>query len=116
MVSIQIAIFLGGETMFIIHVQVQVKPPFIDAFKKACIETAKESIKLEGIVRLDIVQQQDDPSHFILIEVYRNRDVPSRLKETSHYRDWRDKVLPMMAQPRKSTFFTNVYPDDKNWT
>jgi len=101
--------------MFVIHVQAQVKPPYISAFKQACIENAKESLKEEGIVRFDIVQQQDDPTHFILIEVYRNKDAPSKHKETMHYRSWRDKVLPMMAQPRKSTFFSNIYPDDKNW-
>ena len=72
-------------------------------------------MKEEGIVRFDIVQQQDEPTHFVLIEVYRNKDAPSRHKETVHYKDWRDKVLPMMAHPRKSTFFTNIYPDDKNW-
>ncbi len=101
--------------MFIIHVQAQVKPAFVEAFKKACIENARESLKEEGIVRFDVLQQQDEPTRFLLIEVYRNRDAPSRHKETSHYRDWRDKVLPMMAQPRKSTFFANVHPDDKNW-
>ncbi len=101
--------------MFVIHVQVHVKPPFIDAFKKACIENAKDSLKEEGIVRFDIVQEQEDPTRFLLIEIYRNREATSKHKETLHYRDWRDKVLPMMAQPRKSTFFTTIYPDDKNW-
>jgi (4S)-4-hydroxy-5-phosphonooxypentane-2,3-dione isomerase len=101
--------------VFVIHVQAQVKPPYVEAFKKACIENAKESIKEEGIVRFDIVQQQDDPTRFVLVEIYRNKDVPSKHKETVHYKDWRDKVLPMMAQPRKSIFYTNIYPDDKNW-
>jgi len=90
--------------VFAIHVQPQAKPPYISAFKQACIENAKESLKEEGIVRFDIVRQQDDPTHFILIEVYRNKDAPSKHKETMHYRNWRDEVLPMMAQPRKSPF------------
>jgi quinol monooxygenase YgiN len=102
--------------MFVIHVHAQIKPPYIKDFKAACIANAKESVKEEGIARFDIVQQQDDPTRFVLIEVYRNKDAPAKHKETLHYRDWRDKVLLMMAQPRKSSFFTNVYPDDKNWT
>ena len=102
--------------MFIVHVQAQIKAPYVEDFKKACIENAKDSLQEEGIARFDIVQQQDDPTRFVLIEVYRNKDAPARHKATLHYRDWRDKVLPMMAQPRKSHFFSNIYPDDKNWT
>ena len=102
--------------MLIILVQAEVKPPYVEAFKKACIENAQETMKEEDVICFDIVQQQDDPTRFVMIEVYRNRDALSRNKGTPHYRTWRDKVLPMMAYPRKNTFFTHVYPEAKNWS
>ena len=51
----------------------------------------------------------------IFIEVYRTPDDPGRHKETEHYRQWRDTVADMMAEPRSSVKFTNVYPGDDGW-
>ncbi len=101
--------------MFIAHIQVRVKPEFIEAFKQATLANARESVKEPGIARFDILQQQDDPSRFIFIEVYRNLEATAAHKETKHYATWRDTVAPMMAEPRSNVKFTNVFPDDKGW-
>jgi len=101
--------------MFIVHVFVHVKPDKVEAFRAACIENARESIKEPGIARFDCLQQQDDPTRFVLVEVYRTADDPARHKETKHYQKWRDTVADMMAEPRSSIKYTNVYPDDKDW-
>ncbi|MEL0060582.1 MAG: antibiotic biosynthesis monooxygenase, partial [Verrucomicrobiales bacterium] len=55
-----------------------------------------------GIAQFDLVQQRDDPTRFVLIEVYRDAEAPLRHKETAHYLKWRDTVAPMMASPRTS--------------
>jgi len=61
------------------------------------------------------VQQADDPTRFVLVEAYRDEQAPSRHKETAHYAAWRDAVAPMMAQPRSSVKFRNVFPGDSGW-
>ena len=101
--------------MFIVHVFVHVKPDKIEAFRSASIENARESIKEPGVARLDCLQQQDDPTRFLLVEVYRTADDPAKHKETKHYQKWRDTVADMMAEPRSSIKYANVYPDDKDW-
>jgi len=101
--------------MFIVHVFVHVKEDSIDAFKEATIENAKNSINEEGIARFDIAQQQDDPTRFVLVEVYRKADDPARHKETAHYQKWRDTVADMMAEPRSAIKLFNVHPDEKGW-
>lgn len=101
--------------MFIVHVQVHVKPEFIDAFKAATIENASNSVQEVGIARFDVVQQLDDPSRFVLVEVYRTPDDPARHKETAHYKKWAETVAPMMAEPRSSVKYANVYPDEVGW-
>jgi (4S)-4-hydroxy-5-phosphonooxypentane-2,3-dione isomerase len=101
--------------MLVAHIQVRVKPEFIEAFKQATLANARESVKEPGIARFDILQQQDDPSRFIFIEVYRNLEATAAHKETKHYAMWRDTVAPMMAEPRSNVKFTNVFPDDKGW-
>ena len=101
--------------MLIVHVQVHVKPESVEAFKQATVANARESIREPGIARFDVVQQADDPTRFVLVEVYRTPEAPAAHKETPHYRAWRDTVAQMMAEPRSSVKFTNVFPGDKGW-
>jgi len=101
--------------MLIVHVHVRVKQECVEAFKQASIENARDSIREPGIARFDVVQQQDDATRFVLVEVYRSDDAPARHKETAHYARWRDTVAPMMAEPRSSVKFNNVFPDDPGW-
>ena len=101
--------------MFIVHVFVHVKEDRIEDFKRATLENARNSVKEPGIARFDVVQQKDDPARFILVEVYRTNEDPAKHKETEHYSKWRDTVEEMMAEPRSSIKFTNVFPDEKGW-
>jgi autoinducer 2-degrading protein len=101
--------------MFIVHVFVQVKPEKVEAFKVATVENARSSRREQGIARFDVIQQQDDPTRFVLVEVYRTPDDPARHKETRHYQKWRDTVAQMMAEPRTSIKYTNVFPDEQGW-
>jgi len=101
--------------MFIVHVFVQVKPESVEAFKAACLDNASNSVKEPGIARFDVIQQVDDPTRFVLVEVYRTPDDPARHKETVHYARWRDTVADMMAGPRTGVKYANVFPDDPGW-
>ena len=101
--------------MFIVHVYVHVKPESVEAFKEATIENARNSVQEPGIARFDVVQQQDDPTRFVLVEVYRTPDDPAKHKETAHYATWRATVADMMAEPRSSVKYDNVCPDDAGW-
>ena len=101
--------------MLVVHVQVQVKPECIDAFKAASMANAEASRREPGIARFDVVQQVDDPARFVLVEAYRSADAPAAHKETPHYALWRDTVASMMAAPRTSATFVNVSPADPHW-
>jgi quinol monooxygenase YgiN len=101
--------------MLVVHVHVHVKPECVEAFKQASLENARNSVQEPGIARFDVVQQQDDPTRFVLVEAYRTAQAPAAHKETAHYAKWRDAVAPMMAEPRTSTKFNNVFPEDAGW-
>lgn len=102
-------------SLLVVHVHVQVKPEAIEAFKQATLANAQASVKEPGIARFDVVQQSDDPTRFVLVEVYRTPTAPAAHKETAHYAAWRDTVAPMMAVPRTSVKFANVFPPDAGW-
>ena len=101
--------------MFIVHVHVHVKPEFVDAFREATLENARNSVQEPGVARFDVIQQLDDPTRFVLVEVYRTSDDPARHKETAHYQKWRDTVADMMAEPRSAIKYTNIFPDEQGW-
>ena len=101
--------------MNIVFVHVHVKPEFVDAFKQATVENASNSVQEEGVARFDVVQQADDPTRFILVEVYKSVEASAAHKETAHYLKWRDTVADMMAEPRQGIKYSNVFPDDGGW-
>ena len=101
--------------MLIVHVFVHVKSDQVEAFKAATLENARDSVQEPGIARFDVIQQQDDPARFVLVEVYRTPQDPAKHKETAHYQKWRDAVAEMMAEPRSSIKYANVFPDEAGW-
>ena len=101
--------------MLVVHVFVHVKSDQVEAFREATIANARNSVQEPGIARFDAIQQQDDPTRFVLVEVYRTPDDPARHKETPHYQQWRDTVADMMAEPRSAIKYDNVFPDEQGW-
>jgi quinol monooxygenase YgiN len=101
--------------MHIVHIQVRVKPELVEAFQQATIENGRKSVQEPGIARFDAIQQADDPTRFVLVEVYRTPDAPAAHKETAHYKTWRDRVETMMAEPRTRVIYSNVFPTDEGW-
>jgi len=101
--------------MFIVHVHIRVKPEFLEPFIEATLANARASVQEPGVARFDVVQQTDDHTRFVLVEVYRDVEANTAHKTTAHYATWRDVVATMMAEPRTSVKFSNVFPEDANW-
>jgi quinol monooxygenase YgiN len=101
--------------MLAVHVHVHVKPEFLEDFRRATVENARNSVKEPGIARFDVMQRTDDPVRFVLVEIYRSQEAVAAHKETAHYRTWRDTVEPLMAELRTSVKYTNVFPPDESW-
>ena len=97
--------------MLIVHVYVNVKSQFVEDFKKATIENASNSIKETGVLRFDVIQQEDDPTRFVLVEIYKNAETSAAHKETAHYAKWRDTVAEMMAVPRQGIKYVSIFPE-----
>jgi (4S)-4-hydroxy-5-phosphonooxypentane-2,3-dione isomerase len=94
--------------MLIVHVHIHVKTEFLKAFEEATRENVRNSVLEPGIARFEALRQADDPSRFVLIEVYRDAEAPGRHRETAHYAAWRDTVADMMAEPRVRTEYVSL--------
>lgn len=98
--------------MLIVHVHVHVVPDSIDAFLDATRANATASLTEPGILRFDVMQDNADPAHVVLVEIYVDDAAALAHKETDHYAVWRDTVAPMMAQPRSAVKFTEIFPTE----
>jgi autoinducer 2-degrading protein len=98
--------------MLVVHVHARVRPERVAEFLAATLVNAKASLGEPGVARFDVIQDQADPGHVVLVEVYRDDDAAAAHKQTAHYAVWRDAVADMMAGPRASTRFAAVFPDE----
>jgi autoinducer 2-degrading protein len=102
--------------MLVVHVQVRIRPDRVEDFVAATLVNARASVQEPGVLRFDVIQDQADPAHVVLVEVYRDADASAAHKETQHYATWRDAVVGMMAEPRASTKFSAVFPaESERW-
>ena len=101
--------------MLVVHVFVHVKPESVEKFVAATLENARASVQEPGVMRFDVLRQEDDPSRFVFVEIYRTADAPARHKATAHYAKWRDTVEPMMAEPRRSVKYVALFPAAEHW-
>jgi len=92
----------------IVHIQVLVKPEFVEAFIEASRENACNSVLAPGIARFYVLQQPDDPTRFVFIEMFRTPDAQEAHRQTAHYQAWREAVAEMMAEPRKGANYVAV--------
>ena len=106
---------MASQGLLVVHVHVHVKADGVEAFRAATLENARASVAERGVARFDVIQDRDDPTRFVLVEVYRSADAPAAHKETAHYQKWRDTVADLMAEPRTSRKYANLFPDDDGW-
>lgn len=101
--------------MYIVHVHVHVLPGSEDAFAAASAANHAGSIAEPGVARFDVLQSVDDPTRFVLVEVYVDADAAAAHKQTAHYATWRDTVAEMMAEPRSAVRYGAIAPDASGW-
>ena len=103
------------HSLLIVHVDIAVVAEELEAFLAATAENAAASRDEPGVVRFDVLSDRTDPTHVVLVEIYRDEAAAAAHKETAHYATWRDTVAPMMARPRQAARYVNTSPDDQDW-
>ncbi len=94
-----------------------IKPEFVEAYKDAIVENARETFKESGIIRFDVLQDKEDPTHFSLIEVYRDMAAREAHLETKHFLKWKETVQgqDMFARRGKGNEFEAAFPSGVDW-
>jgi quinol monooxygenase YgiN len=98
--------------MHIVIVKINIRPDFLEKFRSATLENAKNSVTEPGVVRFDFYQRADDHTKFVLLEIYKTPEDQLKHRETDHYLKWRDEVTNLMAEPRTSVNYVSLFPPD----
>ncbi len=96
--------------MYVVVIQVHVKPEHCEEFLHATLENARNTVEEPGALRFDVLRQADDPTRFVLYEVYFDEAGMEAHKATPHYARWRDVVAPWMAEPRQGVKHVGLFP------
>ena len=73
-------------TLLIVHVHVCLKPGAEEAFRAASLANAEASRREPGVVRFDLLADREDPSRFLLVEIYRDAEAAAVPRENSNRR------------------------------
>lgn len=96
--------------MHVTLVHVHVKSEALDAFMRATTSNHENSVREPNNLRFDVLQDPQDPCHFVLYEAYQDEQDAQAHKQTEHYLLWRDTVADMMAQPRQGVPMLGLLP------
>ncbi len=100
----------GVSAMYATTVMIHVKEEHVQDFIDASIPNHEGSIREPGNRRFDVLQSVEDSTRFVLYEAYDSREAAAAHKETGHYRRWRERVAPYMAEPRAGIAYRAVRP------
>ena len=97
--------------MFIAAVHVYIKPDKVDEFIEVIKANHEGSIAEPGCLRFDVARSKDDPTEFLLWEVYVDEEANAFHKTTPHYRAFKEGMPELMSKDRHSDLFDGVYVD-----
>jgi len=98
--------------MYVVSVTVFVKEECVDSFIEATLDNARNTRNEAGNLRFDVSQSEDDPTRFLLYEVYADKDGFVAHQQTEHYLRWKETVAEWMAQPRQGVKHASIFYGD----
>jgi (4S)-4-hydroxy-5-phosphonooxypentane-2,3-dione isomerase len=101
--------------VYTVIVNLQVKPDMVDAFVEAIGENSRASRRDEpGCLRFDVHRDNDDPTHFVLYELYADEPAFTEAHRSApHYEKWRAAAAELLEPGGQvNTFATPAFPGD----
>ncbi|MFQ5398790.1 MAG: putative quinol monooxygenase [Anaerolineae bacterium] len=101
--------------MFIFQVHHYIKPEMVEAYTAATLENARKTLQEPGVIRFDVLQDKEDPTHFSLFEVYRDKATQQTHLETAHFLAWKEVALRSFTRRGHGDVFDALFPDEVAW-
>jgi len=90
--------------MFVLVVQIKIKPESVDAFMGKLAENAKNARKEPGCKQFDVLVDPNDKTKVMLYEVYNDDKAFEAHQATPHFKKYLAEAVPMLASRERSTW------------
>ncbi len=101
--------------MYIFQFHHYIKSEMVEAYKAASIENARQTVLEAGILRFEVFQDAKDPTHFSLLEIYRDMQARELHLETAHFLAWKEVALQAFDHRGQGDEFIPVFPAAEDW-
>ena len=83
--------------MFVLQVDIRIKPENVDAFMKGCLANAREARKEPGCRQFEVLVDPADRAHVMLFEVYDDDKAFEAHQQTPHFKKYLAEAVPLLA-------------------
>ena len=90
----------GGAKIYVVtHIDVAGNKDMVVEATQALEAFAADSQKDPGVVRFELLRQDDRLNHFTIVSVWQNREAFEAHSGAEHTKRFREKVQPMLGSP-----------------
>lgn len=83
--------------MIIVVIRVKVNPNQVSDFQKLTFANAQDRTNSTGNLRFEVYQQTEDPTHFVMIEVFQTQADIDAYYATESYQAWHATTADMIV-------------------
>lgn len=104
------------QHLLAVHVKASLKPGVETEFFNLAQRTSMQLLRHEGVLRYDILRNNDDASKYLLIKVFDDVKSLDSHKLTKYYTSYTEEASQFITQARDTSRFSVLFPTDaSNW-
>ena len=90
--------------MFVLVVNIRVKPDNVERFMKQALENAREARKEPGCRLFDVLVDPQDKSRVMLYEIYNDEKAFEAHQQTPHFKKYLAEAVPLLASRERHLY------------
>ena len=90
--------------MFVLTVQIRIKPENVETFMGKLAENAKNARKEPGCKQFDVLVDPNDKTKVMLYEVYSDDKAFETHQQTPHFKKYLAEAVPLLASRERSVW------------
>ncbi|PWJ42349.1 putative quinol monooxygenase [Sediminitomix flava] len=102
--------------MHIRIIKLYIDPNHLDTFREVTKKNFEASIKEEGVIRFDIMEDAERVGEYTILEVFKSSEDREKHFTTAHFKEWDKVAVPLFIAPLESRQYNSVFPDvESDW-
>jgi len=98
------------------HLSIRVDENAEKEFLELTILNARNSIMSDGVARFDVLQHDDDPQQFMVVQAFKDEEAQKAHENSEHNQRWLANLPELLAANIAVAEFSNIFPLElKRW-